>query len=259
MKKTMIVAVFAFATLGNGLLAQKATKESQDMILQVQQQILTQVDSIKQLQAQMKSLYGSPMNMENEVTKISYAYGLSLAQNLMEQGLTEVDFTAFSKGMKDVYTGEQMEMDPAEAQKILNDYLSEIMKKKSEQARAVGEEFLAENAKKEGITVTESGLQYEVLTEGSGEKPTASTKVTVHYHGTTLDGKVFDSSVERGQPATFGLNQVIPGWTEGVQLMSKGAKYRFYIPTDLAYGARGAGQAIGPYQALIFEVELISF
>lgn len=255
----MIVAVFAFATLGNGLFAQKATKATQDEILKVQQQILNQVDSIKQLQAQMKSLYGSPMNMENEVTKISYAYGISLAQNLIQQGLKEIDYTAFAKGLKDVYSNEELEMNLEDAQKVLNEYLEEIMQKKAEEARAVGEKFLAENAKRDEVTVTESGLQYEVLKEGAGDKPAATTKVTVHYHGTTIDGKVFDSSVERGQPATFGLNQVIPGWTEGVQLMSKGAKYRFYIPTDLAYGARGAGQAIGPYEALIFEVELISF
>lgn len=130
--------------------------------------------------------------------------------------------------------------------------------KQADEALKAGETFLADNAKREGIKVTDSGLQYEVLTEGTGDKPSAADRVTVHYTGTLINGEVFDSSVERGQPVTFPLGNVIPGWTEGVQLMSPGAKYKFYIPAKLGYGERGAGGKIGPNQTLIFEVELIS-
>lgn len=259
MKKILIAAICLVGLFTPNVFAQKATMQKQDELIAIQSQILNQLDGISRVQEEMKSLYGTPMNMENEVTKISYAYGISLAENLIGQGITEIDYTAFSKGMKDVFTNSDLEMTVAEAQQILNEFLSEIMQRKAEAAKAVGEQFLAENAKRDGVKVTESGLQYEVLVAADGPKPTATTKVTVHYHGTTIDGKVFDSSVERGQPASFGLNQVIPGWTEGLQLMSKGAKYRFFIPSDLAYGARGAGNAIGPHQALIFDVELISF
>ncbi|MDP4842897.1 MAG: FKBP-type peptidyl-prolyl cis-trans isomerase [Salibacteraceae bacterium] len=259
MKKIFIAAICLAGSFSSNAFAQKATMQKQEEMILIQSKILNQLDSISKVQAEMKSLYGTPMNMENEVTKISYAYGISLAENLISQGITEIDYTAFSKGMKDIYTNSDLDMTVTEAQQVLNEFLSEIMQRKAEAAKAVGEQFLAENAKRDGVMVTESGLQYEVMVAANGPKPTSTTKVTVHYHGTTIDGKVFDSSVERGQPASFGLNQVIPGWTEGLQLMSKGAKYRFFIPSDLAYGARGAGNAIGPHQALIFEVELISF
>lgn len=257
MKKIIVLA--AFAGLSLNVMAQKATLEQQLELLKLQQEMLLKLDSLQKVQNEMKTLYGSPMNMENEVTKISYAYGISLAENLVEQGFTDIDYTAFTKGMKDVFTNAPTEMSIPQAQQLLNEYLSNMMQKKAQAAKAVGEAFLAENAKKEGVKVTASGLQYEVIKEGEGPKPTATTKVTVHYHGTTIDGQVFDSSVERGQPASFGLNQVITGWTEGLQLMSKGAKYRFYIPSDLAYGSRGAGNAIGPNEVLIFEVELLNF
>jgi FKBP-type peptidyl-prolyl cis-trans isomerase FklB len=140
----------------------------------------------------------------------------------------------------------------------LQKYFQGLQEKKSGAARQGGVDFLASNAKKEGVTTLPSGLQYQVMVDGSGEKPTATNKVTTHYHGTTIDGKVFDSSVERGQPAQFGVNQVIAGWTEALQLMAVGSKWKLFIPSDLAYGERGAGADIPPHAALIFEVELIS-
>ena len=141
---------------------------------------------------------------------------------------------------------------------LIQDYFVELSQKKSQEAISAGQAFLDENGKKEGVTTTASGLQYEVLTNGTGATPIESDQVTVHYHGTLVDGTVFDSSVERGQPATFPVNGVIPGWVEALQLMNVGSKYKLYIPSDLAYGERGAGGSIGPNETLIFEVELLS-
>lgn len=257
MKKPLLIAAVLACTLK--LNAQKATAENQIQIIQTQHELMLKLDSIQKMQKELNSLQWSSMNMENDITKISYAYGISLAENLLDQGFVEIDYSAFTKGIKDVFTGAPTDMTIQQAQQLLNEYLSNMMQKKAQDAKNRGEAFLAENAKKNGVNVTASGLQYEVINEGQGPKPTATTQVTVHYHGTTIDGKIFDSSVERGQPATFGLNQVITGWTEGLQLMSKGAKYRFFIPSELAYGSRGAGNAIGPNEVLIFEVELINF
>jgi len=248
MKKTLIMACFiAIGTLAFG---QKPSAENQDKMLSNQQTILAN-------QELLIKMYGSDMDMNNEVTKMSYAYGLSLAENLKMQGLEEVNYDAFKKGMIDVMEGGSVEMTTEEAQQFLNEYMGNLMAMKVEKTKAEGKAFLAENANRKEVTQTESGLQYEVMKEGSGAKPTAESTVTVHYHGTLLNGEVFDSSVQRGQPATFGLNQVIKGWTEGVQLMTPGSKYRFYIPSDLAYGDRGAGGSIGPGETLIFEVELL--
>jgi len=167
---------------------------------------------------------------------------------------------AIGRGVIDgINNDEKALMTVEEAQKFIEKLMQASQDKKYGPVKAEGEKFLAENAKREGVTVTESGLQYEVIAEGKGPKPAADATVKVHYTGTLLDGKVFDSSVERGEPAEFMLNRVIPGWTEGVQLMSKGAKYKFYIPYNLAYGERGAGEDIPPYATLIFEVELLDF
>ena len=197
------------------------------------------------------------LNMNDTMTKVSYALGMNIVANLKQQGLDTLDEAAFAQGIKAALAGDSTLMTDEEAGTMLNAYFSDLQQEKTKMAAKEGEVFLAANAKKEGITVTPSGLQYEVMTAGEGAKPLATDQVTVHYTGTTIDGKVFDSSVERGQPATFGLNQVIAGWTEGVQLMSLGAMYRFFIPYNLAYGERGAGADIPPYAALIFEVELI--
>lgn len=216
-------------------------------------------DSQSKKAKQEQAAGNNEMNMNDTVTKMSYAYGLSLGENFRMQGISEVDQAALTKGMSDAMSqSANPQMTLEEAQQFLNDYMGRLMAENAMKAKAKGEQWLAANAQKKGVKVTESGLQYEVLTEGSGTKPTAASKVTVHYHGTLTDGRVFDSSVERGKPATFGLNQVIKGWTEGVQLMTPGSKYRFYIPSELAYGERGAGQMIGPNEVLIFEVELIS-
>ncbi len=197
------------------------------------------------------------LNMNDTMTKVSYALGMNIVANLKQQGLDTLDEAAFAEGIKAALAGDSTLVSEEESNQILQAYFAGLQEEKSKMAAKDGEAFLAENAKREGVTVTASGLQYEVMTAGEGAKPLATDQVTVHYTGTTIEGKVFDSSVERGQPATFGLNQVIAGWTEGVQLMSVGAKYKFYIPYQLAYGERGAGADIAPYAALIFEVELI--
>ena len=185
----------------------------------------------------------------------SYSLGIVLSQNLKSQGFDSIDAASLAKGFEEGLNG-SANITPDQA----NQYIQQHLKKAAETAGAVargeGEAFLAQNAKRPEVTTTASGLQYEVLTEGSGASPSATETVRVHYHGTLTDGTVFDSSVDRGEPIEFPLNRVIAGWTEGVQLMKEGAKYRFYIPYDLAYGPQGSPPTIPPYAALIFEVEL---
>ena len=189
--------------------------------------------------------------------KISYAIGLSMGQNLMGSGVTSLEYADLAAGIKDVLEKNQPQISYQEAQQVLGKFFSELEEKIAGEAKAAGEVFLAENAKREGVKVTESGLQYEVLEATIGQKPKATDKVRVHYEGTLIDGTVFDSSYKRGESITFGLNQVIKGWTEGLQLMSIGSKYKLYLPYQLAYGERGAGANIPPYAALIFTVELL--
>ena len=189
--------------------------------------------------------------------KISYAIGLSMGQNLMGSGVTSLEYADLAAGIKDVLEKNQPQISYQEAQQVLSKFFSELEEKIAGEAKAAGEAFLAENAKREGVKVTESGLQYEVLEATIGQKPKATDKVRVHYEGTLIDGTVFDSSYKRGESITFGLNQVIKGWTEGLQLMSIGSKYKLYLPYQLAYGERGAGANIPPYAALIFTVELL--
>ena len=207
--------------------------------------------------AKTEKVISMELNMNDTLTKVSYSLGMNIVANLKQQGLDSLNQEAFAEGLRAALAGDSTLVTEEEAGQTLQAYFTELQAEKSKMASKSGEIFLAENAKKEGVTVTASGLQYEVVVAGEGAKPLATDQVTVHYTGTTIEGKVFDSSVERGQPATFGLNQVIAGWTEGVQLMSVGAKYKFYIPYNLAYGERGAGADIAPYAALIFEVELI--
>ena len=189
--------------------------------------------------------------------KISYAIGLSMGQNLMGSGVTSLEYADLAAGIKDVLEKNQPQISYQEAQQVLGKFFSELEQKIAGEAKAAGEAFLAENAKREGVKVTESGLQYEVLEATIGQKPKATDKVRVHYEGTLIDGTVFDSSYKRGESITFGLNQVIKGWTEGLQLMSIGSKYKLYLPYQLAYGERGAGANIPSYAALIFTVELL--
>ena len=189
--------------------------------------------------------------------KVSYALGLSLGQNMASSGVKSIEYDDLVAGMKAIMNKEKTALSVDEAQEVLNTFFAELEAKVAGKAKAEGEAFLAENAKREGVIVTASGLQYEVLTAAEGKKPKATDKVKVHYEGTLIDGTVFDSSYRRGEAISFGLNQVIKGWTEGVQLMSVGAKYKFFIPYNLAYGERGAGAQIPPYAALIFTVELL--
>ncbi len=189
--------------------------------------------------------------------KISYALGLGIGQQLKSMNIDNFSIEDFSQSIADVMSDKEPKMSAREAQTMLNEYFENKAKQDAEKQIAEGKVFLENNAKREGVVTTKSGLQYEVLTEGTGNSPKATDKVRCHYEGSLIDGSVFDSSYQRGEPADFGLNQVIAGWTEGVQLMKEGAKYRFYIPYLLGYGERGAGSQIPPYSTLIFDVELI--
>lgn len=189
--------------------------------------------------------------------KVSYALGLSLGNNLMGSGVNSLDYAKLAKGIQDVLEKNEPEISYQEAQTVIGDFFQALQEKISEAALKEGVEFLAENAKREGVVTLESGLQYEVMTAGTGATPVSTDSVKVHYHGLLIDGTVFDSSVQRGEPATFGVTQVISGWVEALQLMPVGSKWKLFIPSNLAYGAQGAGQAIAPHSTLIFEVELL--
>lgn len=196
--------------------------------------------------------------------KLSYALGMSMGHNFKGTGIKTLNSADFAAGVASVYDGVKPEMTFDKAKRIVNEYFAKLeaemqaeAAKQGEVNRKNGEAFLTENAKREGIKVTESGLQYEVLESGKGDSPKASDNVEVHYTGKLIDGTVFDSSVERGVPASFGVTQVIPGWVEALQLMHEGDKWRLYIPSDLAYGPNGAGGVIGPNMTLIFDVELL--
>ena len=189
--------------------------------------------------------------------KISYALGLGIGQQLKSMNIENFDIESFSKSIADVMSGAKAEMTAVEAQKMLNAYFQEKEAQDAKKNIETGKAYLKANGCREGVVTTASGLQYEVLNEGTGRSPKATDKVRCHYEGRLTDGTVFDSSYQRGEPADFGLNQVIAGWTEGVQLMKEGAKYRFHIPYLLGYGERGAGASIPPYATLVFDVELI--
>lgn len=189
--------------------------------------------------------------------KISYALGLGIGQQLKSMNIENFDIKEFSRSIEDVMAGRDTDMTAREAQVMLSEYFQKKEKQQADENIAKGKAYLEENGKREGVITTKSGLQYEVLTEGTGKSPKATDKVRCHYEGRLTDGSVFDSSYQRGEPADFGLNQVIAGWTEGVQLMKEGAKYRFHIPYLLGYGERGAGASIPPYATLVFDVELI--
>ena len=197
--------------------------------------------------------------------KLSYALGLNIGHQLKEMGLRDrLAITDYAAAIDDVLKGNTPQIGMDEASQLLNDFFTKLEQQQraaaeaaGAEAKSEGERFLAENAKKPNVVVTPSGLQYEVLAEGTGRSPKATDTVRCHYHGTLIDGTVFDSSYQRNQPADFGLNQVIAGWTEGVQLMKEGAKYRFYLPYHLAYGEHGAGNTIPPFATLVFDVELL--
>ena len=206
----------------------------------------------------------APAALDTDAQKFGYAIGVDLGTSLAPVK-TDVDIAALKAGLDDAFNGREPKLDEAARDAVKNTVAQAMQARQaSERAQAAqaatakGEAFLKENAAREGVTTTESGLQYEVLAAGDGAKPTAADSVTVHYKGTLIDGTEFDSSYARGEPVSFPLANVIPGWTEGVQLMSPGAKYKFVIPSALAYGERGAGNRIGPNETLVFEVELLS-
>ena len=192
--------------------------------------------------------------------KVSYIIGRDMATNLKKQGI-DIEANSFTQGLKDVLEGKPSSLTQAEVQQAMTQLQQEMTQKQgasSSENQIAGETFLAENKNKEGVQTLPSGLQYQVLKEGTGKSPSKTDQVTTHYHGTLIDGTVFDSSYDRNQPATFPVNGVIAGWTEALQLMKEGAKWRLFIPSDLAYGSQGAGDVIGPNATLIFDVELLS-
>ncbi|MBE0439671.1 MAG: FKBP-type peptidyl-prolyl cis-trans isomerase [Gammaproteobacteria bacterium] len=198
--------------------------------------------------------------LDTDKQQLSYIFGIQVGQNMMQEGV-ELDMDAFSAGVADMFAGKPPQLDQATAEKVIGEFqqkkakeIADEMNKKQVQAKA----YLDENAKKEGVVTTASGLQYTILTEGDGATPTANDKVIAHYKGTLLDGTVFDSSYDRGEPATFPVTGVIQGWQEALQLMKEGAKWQVVVPANLAYGPRGAGQLIGPNETLIFDIELIA-
>ena len=194
---------------------------------------------------------------KTEIETVSYSLGVNIGENIQKQ-FSDIDTANFFDGIKDVLDPSKLPLiKGAEAQKMIQDYFTKQQAAASQDIIKAGADFLAKNGQRKGVTTTKSGLQYEVLKKGNGPIPTATDNVETHYHGTLLDGTVFDSSVERGNPISFGVSGVIAGWTEALQLMNVGSKWRLYIPYNLAYGERGAGPSIGPYSTLIFEVELL--
>ena len=197
------------------------------------------------------------LQQKHYMDKFSYSIGLGIGQNLSSMGIENLAVDDFAQAIKDVLEGNQTAISHNEAREIVNKYFEELESKMSAVAIEQGQAFLEENKKGPGVVVLPSGLQYEIIKEGTGKKPKATDQVRCHYEGTLIDGTLFDSSIQRGEPAVFGVNQVIPGWVEALQLMPEGSKWKLYIPSELAYGARGAGEMIPPHSTLIFEVELL--
>lgn len=197
------------------------------------------------------------VELKTKTDSASYAFGLKIASDLKSSGVETLNFGLWSKAMEQVFKGEKTALAEEQAQDIITNFMNAGNEKKSSALIAEGDKFLAENKTKPGVITTASGLQYTVLEPGKGPKPSADAEVTVHYKGTLLNGQQFDSSYDRGEPITFPLSRVIPGWTEGVQLMQEGSKFKFFIPWKLAYGPQGAGRDIPPYSVLIFDIELI--
>lgn len=190
-------------------------------------------------------------------SKTSYALGLNVASNLLQGGITSLDINNFTQAIDDIFNKRKPQLEANEAQRLLNTFFTQLQEQQGSEAKKAGQAFLEANAKKEGVITTASGLQYTVLKTGDGKRPHATDRVRCHYEGTLIDGTVFDSSYKRGEPAVFGVNQVIQGWVEALQLMNEGSKWRLFIPYNLGYGAHGAGNSIPPYATLIFDVELI--
>jgi FKBP-type peptidyl-prolyl cis-trans isomerase len=204
----------------------------------------------------------SNVKMETAIDSVSYSIGILVGANNKKQletapGNEEMNLEIMSAAFRSASLGEELKISEEQAQQLIQKFFTEASEREAQANLEKGNKFLEENGKREGVVTTESGLQYEVLNEGTGEKPSETDRVRVHYHGTLIDGTVFDSSVDRGEPAVFNVNRVIKGWTEALQLMPVGSKWKIYIPADLAYGERGAGGDIGPNETLVFEVELL--
>ena len=197
------------------------------------------------------------MKYTEELDKVSYCFGLSIASNLLSSGVNTINTEAFVDAIRTVYAGQMPEIKPEEANQILQDYFNKLQNERGKAAKEAGEQFLKDNKSKEGVVTLESGLQYKVISTGNGAIPKSSDTVKCHYEGRLINGAVFDSSIRRGEPAEFPVNGVIAGWVEALQFMPVGSKWQLYIPSDLAYGPHGAGQAIGPNETLIFDIELL--
>ena len=197
------------------------------------------------------------MKYTEELDKVSYCFGLSIASNLLSSGVNTINTEAFVDAIRTVYAGKMPEIKPEEANQILQDYFNKLQNERGKAAKEAGEQFLKDNKSKEGVVTLKSGLQYKVISTGNGAIPKSSDTVKCHYEGRLINGAVFDSSIRRGEPAEFPVNGVIAGWVEALQLMPVGSKWQLYIPSDLAYGPHGAGQAIGPNETLIFDIELL--
>ena len=197
------------------------------------------------------------MKYSNDFDKVSYSLGLSIASNLISSGVKTLNAEAFNDGLATVFEGRMPEINPDEANKILQNFFEGLQKEQGNAAKEAGNKFLEENKKQDGVITLPSGLQYKILKNGNGPKPKASDTVKCHYEGRLINGAIFDSSIRRGEPAEFPVSGVIAGWVEALQLMNTGSKWQLYIPSELAYGSHGAGQSIGPNETLIFDVELL--
>ena len=226
--------------------------------MQLKQILLTTVSLVafSACQGQKENTVNTTMTTTED--SISYALGVSIANNLNTNGFEKINVEILTEAMKGVFDGGELKIKKEECDPMIQAYMQGLKQRQGAASVQKGVDFLVENGKKEGVVTLPSGLQYTIMKEGTGEKPALTDKVSTHYHGTLLDGTVFDSSVDRGTPAEFNVNQVIPGWTEALQLMSVGSKWKLFVPSDLAYGERGAGGSIGPNETLIFEVELLS-
>ena len=233
------------------------------VVAQSKKELQAEVDRLKTELSSLKAEINALKNpgrceLNNEHQKASYGLGVLMANNLIRQGSDSIDINVLNEAMRDVMAARDLQIEEEEAMGIVQPYMTKAIERRMELKKEEGRLFLESNKDKEGVKTTSSGLQYKALVNGNGKMPNAESNVTVHYTGKLIDGTVFDSSVTRGEPATFGLNEVIAGWTEGLQLMKEGDKFEFYIPYELGYGERGAGGAIPPYSTLIFEIELIS-
>lgn len=247
----MRLLVFCFCTTLTLPLSAQSKKDLQAEVNKLQTQVA-------QLNAQIAELKKPlEVDLNDSTEQVSYCFGVIIGSNMKNTGLDSLDMETFHIAMKDVFSNKPLKVDPREAEATMQQYMQQAMMKKSTIVKEKSQKFLESNKTKEGVKTTATGLQYQVLSQGAGKSPTTTDRVTVHYTGKLIDGTVFDSSIQRGQPATFRVNQVIPGWTEALQLMKEGDKWTLFIPYSLGYGERGSPPQIPPFSTLVFEVELM--